>query len=102
MYISNDEWNEIQARIAKSFDEEGSGHVTPPIEPEFASPPLTDAALERCVSIRRAFSLLLHAIKSHVPASRELSVAITKLQEAQSWAVRGVSVVPDNQKRKEG
>lgn len=46
---------------------------------------------ERIEKIRVAFSNLYDAIDRYCKTSRETSLAITKLEEAQFWAIKGIS-----------
>ena len=46
---------------------------------------------ERIEKIRVAFSNLYDTIDSYCKSSRETSLAITKLEEAQFWAIKGVT-----------
>lgn len=46
---------------------------------------------ERIEKIRVAFSNLYDAIDSYCKSSRETSLAITKLEEAQFWAIKGIT-----------
>lgn len=67
--------------------------------PEFRTHNLNDAGAEKTEEIRKAFSELLANVERIVPApSRERSLVATKLQEACMFAVRAVSVLPENQK----
>lgn len=46
---------------------------------------------ERIEKIRLAFSNLYDIIDSYCKSSRETSLAITKLEEAQFWAIKGIT-----------
>lgn len=46
---------------------------------------------ERIEKIRVAFSNLYDIIDSYCKSSRETSLAITKLEEAQFWAIKGIT-----------
>lgn len=46
---------------------------------------------ERIEKVRVAFSNLYDIIDSYCKNGRETSLAITKLEEAQFWAIKGIS-----------
>ena len=46
---------------------------------------------ERIEKIRVAFSNLYDIIDSYCKSSRETSLPITKLEEAQFWAIKGIT-----------
>lgn len=46
---------------------------------------------ENIESIRKLFSDMYDAINDYCEQSRETSLAITKLEEAQFWAIKGIS-----------
>ena len=46
---------------------------------------------ERIAIIRNLFSDMYNAINDYCEQSRETSLAITKLEEAQFWAIKGIS-----------
>ena len=46
---------------------------------------------ERIEKIRFMFGAMYDMIEQHCEQSRETSLAITKLQEAQFWAIKGIS-----------
>lgn len=48
------------------------------------------AGIEKIAKLREAFSALDDLIEENVPASRERSVAITKLEETAMWAIKAV------------
>lgn len=52
----------------------------------------SDDGLERVTKIRKAFTELDTLIKELAPSSRELSVAITNLEQAAMWAIKAVVV----------
>lgn len=64
------------------------------IRPEFKYHQLNDAGLEVCSKIREGFTSLLNLVEATVPAGRERSLVVTKLQEACNWAVRGAAAQP--------
>ena len=47
-------------------------------------------SLERIKNLRIAFSSMSVACKELCPASRELSVALTNLEQAAMWAIKSV------------
>ena len=61
--------------------------TSPGIEPQFI---LADD-LERIEVIRELFSNMYDNIEKYCKNSRETSLAITKLEEAQFWAIKGIS-----------
>lgn len=67
------------------------------IRPEFKYHQLNDAGVEACNKIREGFTSLLGLVEATIPAGRERSLVVTKLQEACSWAVRGAATQPQNQ-----
>ena len=46
---------------------------------------------ERIDKVRYMFSGIYDLIEQHCQPSRETSLAITKLEEAQFWAIKGIS-----------
>ena len=56
------------------------------LENRFTYHPPKDGQAERYVKIRNAGLELARLIDSHTPASREQSVAMTKLDEVVMWA----------------
>lgn len=46
---------------------------------------------ERIDKVREAFSVLYDFVGTYCKESREKSLAITKLEEAQFWAIKGIS-----------
>ncbi len=68
------------------------------IRPEFGVHMLNEAGVEKARSLAEAFSVLLETVDILVPASRERSIVVTKLQEACFYAKRGIAVLPENQK----
>ena len=65
---------------------------------EFQVHMLNDAGVGKAKMLGEIFSEALDAIEKLVPASRERSLVITKLQEASYWAKRGIAIDPANQK----
>ena len=51
---------------------------------------LTEEQVERIDDVRQAFSDVFDYIDLHCKSSRETSLAITKLQEAQFWAIEAI------------
>jgi hypothetical protein len=68
------------------------------MNPEFETHLLTPEGVTNTKTIKLGFDALLDGIKELVPASRELSIVKTKLEEACFFAVKGVAVNPANQK----
>ncbi len=64
------------------------------IRPEFQTHDLSAAGIEACTTLRAAFTNLLTTIEETVPAGRERSLVVTKLQEACNWAVRAAATAP--------
>lgn len=52
---------------------------------------VTDEQQERINDIRLIFSNVYDFIETTCRSSRETSLAITKLEEAQFWAIKGIS-----------
>lgn len=46
---------------------------------------------ERIDKVRYMFSAMYELIEQHCKPGRETSLAITKLEEAQFWAIKGIS-----------
>lgn len=46
---------------------------------------------DRIDLIRNSFSIIYDTIEMNCKPSRETSLAITKLEEAQFWAIKGIS-----------
>lgn len=67
---------------------------------EFQVHRLNETGLAKATDLGEAFSALLERIETLVPASRERSLVVTKLQEASYWAKRGLAVLPENQEPK--
>jgi hypothetical protein len=44
----------------------------------------------KCEQVGKAFSALLDELEQLLPVGRERSLVLTKLQEAQDWALRGI------------
>ncbi len=63
---------------------------------EFQAVAMNDAAVEKCRTIREAFSTALESVTAQLGPGRELSIVTTKLQEACMWAIRGLSQLPEN------
>lgn len=64
---------------------------------EFRVHKLNEHGLEAADRLADAFSTLLTEVDKLVPAGRERSLVVTKLQEASFWAKRGVATQPQNQ-----
>jgi len=67
------------------------------IRPEFTYHSLNTTGAEECNKIRAAFSALLSEVEQTIPAGRERSLVVTKLQEACRWAVTAAAQKPENQ-----
>lgn len=67
------------------------------IRPEFQYHELNQAGIEACGILRAAFTELLTTVEATIPAGRERSLVVTKLQEACTWAVRAAAIQPQNQ-----
>lgn len=50
----------------------------------------SEAGLAKVAQLRTGFSLLHDTVNELAPASREKSVAFTKLEEAAMWAIKAV------------
>lgn len=66
--------------------------------PEFEVHLLNEAGIAKAKSIANQFDSLLDALKDVIPASRELSIVKTKLEEASFFAKKGMANQPENQK----
>lgn len=49
-----------------------------------------ETGTQKCEDLRRYFINLEEILETYVPASRELSLAKTKLEEARMWAIKGI------------
>lgn len=67
------------------------------IRPEFKFQVLNQLGIAACNKIREDCSTLLTEVEKLVPASRERSLFVTKLQEACRWAVTAAAQHPDHQ-----
>ena len=52
---------------------------------------INDSQKERIDEIRHKFSEIYDYIENYCKGSRETSLAFTKLEEAQFWAIKGIS-----------
>lgn len=52
---------------------------------------VNDEQDERITELRIAFSNLYNCIDEYCKNSRETSLAVTKLEEAQFWAIKGIT-----------
>jgi hypothetical protein len=59
--------------------------------PRFASQVLDSGEAARVAVVKSGFSLLLDTIETAVPHNRHRALAITALEEACMWAVKGIS-----------
>lgn len=55
-----------------------------------------DDQTSRIASIRKAFSAVYDAVEEYCKPGRETSLAMTKLEEAQFWAIKGISREGEN------
>lgn len=53
--------------------------------------PVNDKQHQRITKIREFFSTMYDEIEQDCRPSRETSLAITKLEEAQFWAIKGIT-----------
>ena len=53
--------------------------------------PVNDEQHQRIIKIREFFSTMYDEIEQDCRPSRETSLAITKLEEAQFWAIKGIT-----------
>lgn len=53
--------------------------------------PVNDEQHQRITKIREFFSTIYDEIEQDCRPSRETSLAITKLEEAQFWAIKGIT-----------
>jgi hypothetical protein len=60
---------------------------------------LNEEGLKLAAEIAHYFQQLLDLMEARMPASRELSLVRTHLQEACFWAKRGMAIDPKHQKR---
>jgi len=64
---------------------------TPPIRRAFAHHRPSDAVADKIESLRRQFSSLADEVVASVDfAPREQALALTKLEEAAMWAIKGL------------
>lgn len=61
------------------------------IDPRFTTREVTDDQQAAITTVRFDASTLLHSIESQCPASRERSLAITKLEGCVMWAVKAIT-----------
>lgn len=71
--------------------------MNPVIEPEFAFHKLNEEGQNKAKTIALYFSDLLFSLQSYCPASRELSIVKTKLEEACFFAKKAMANQPKNQ-----
>ncbi len=64
---------------------------------EFTSHRLTVNGIAKINEIKRGFDSLLNLVGATAPDNREFSIVRTKLEEACFFAVKAVSVEPENQ-----
>ena len=67
----------------------------------FESKKLNDEGLCRIEIVKEAFKGLLNKLEFSCPEGREFSIVKTKLEEACFYAVRSVSLNPENQIKEE-
>ncbi len=51
---------------------------------------LSDDQVEKCELVRKRLRLAASAVAKNTPANREQSLAVTKLEEALSWAIAAI------------
>lgn len=61
-----------------------------PIDKPYAYHKPSTEGLERITELRELFSSVDKSLKQLCPPSRELSIAITKLEEMSMWAIKAV------------
>ncbi len=64
---------------------------------EFRVHLLNQDGLDKAGFIAQAFDRLLNELDELIPAGRERSLVVTKLQEANFFAKRAIAVQPENQ-----
>ncbi len=64
---------------------------------EFQVHKLNETGLAKAEQLGEVFSEALAKIEALIPASRGLSLVVTKLQEASFFAKREIATQPDNQ-----
>jgi hypothetical protein len=64
---------------------------------EFEVHKLNEQGFAKVTELAHGFDALLTAILAWIPASRELSIVRTKLEEACFFAKKGIANVPENQ-----
>ncbi len=69
--------------------------------PEFQVHLLNETGLAKANTLAAIFSLTLNEIEAIVPAGRDRSLVVTKLQEAAFFAKRGIATLAENQMDKE-
>lgn len=69
----------------------------PTIRNEFKFHTLNEQGSRACNTLRMCFSNTLSDVERVLPAGRERSLVVTKLQEACRWAVAGAAALPENQ-----
>lgn len=65
--------------------------LTRRITSDFKFHPATETTGPFYTEVRQACELLAHRLHSLIPESRELSLALTKLEEAMFWANAGIA-----------
>ena len=65
---------------------------------EFQVHMLNDQGIAQATAIGEAFSECLEKLQTLLAAGREMSLVVTKLQEAAFFAKRGIAINPANQK----
>lgn len=68
------------------------------MRPEFQVHLLNSIGIERAEAIGKLFSDTLDGIEALIPAGRERSLVVTKLQEASFFAKRAIAIDPNNQR----
>ena len=70
-----------------------------PIHEAFASYELTEEGKQKAADIASAFDIFLYQLQRLVPPGREMSLIVTKLEEACAFAKKGMAkrfAVPEN------
>ncbi len=70
---------------------------TPSVRPEFTVHLLNAKGITAATQCAEIFSDCLNRISELIPVGRELSIAITKLQEAAFFVKRGIASLPEHQ-----
>lgn len=55
-------------------------------------PPTTDKVIQRMEIVREDAKQFLQVLYGNVPEGRELSIALTHLEETVMWAIKGIAL----------